>query len=70
VEALLPLAAKGIAIVGLEPSCLLTLRDERWPWAWAMRRGRWLGQALLLEEFLAREAQAGQLEASRPGCGR
>jgi Fe-S oxidoreductase len=23
-------AEKGIAIVGLEPSCLLTLRDERW----------------------------------------
>ena len=27
-EALLPFAQKGIAIVGLEPSCLLTLRDE------------------------------------------
>ncbi|HEY4958041.1 MAG TPA: FAD-linked oxidase C-terminal domain-containing protein, partial [Caldimonas sp.] len=28
VDALLPFAAAGIAIVGLEPSCLLTLRDE------------------------------------------
>ncbi|HEY3049670.1 MAG TPA: FAD-linked oxidase C-terminal domain-containing protein, partial [Polaromonas sp.] len=28
VDALLPFAEKGIAIVGLEPSCLLTLRDE------------------------------------------
>jgi Fe-S oxidoreductase len=28
VQALLPFAQKGIAIVGLEPSCLLTLRDE------------------------------------------
>src|SRR5690606_16097422 len=27
-DALLPFAAKGIAIVGLEPSCLLSLRDE------------------------------------------
>ena len=27
-EALLPFAERGIAIVGLEPSCLLTLRDE------------------------------------------
>jgi Fe-S oxidoreductase len=28
VDALLPFASAGIAIVGLEPSCLLTLRDE------------------------------------------
>jgi FAD/FMN-containing dehydrogenase/Fe-S oxidoreductase len=28
VEALLPYAEKGLPIVGLEPSCLLTLRDE------------------------------------------
>ena len=28
IEALLPYAQKGIPIVGLEPSCLLTLRDE------------------------------------------
>ena len=27
-DALLPFAERGIAIVGLEPSCLLTLRDE------------------------------------------
>ena len=27
-DSLLPLAQRGIAIVGLEPSCLLTLRDE------------------------------------------
>jgi hypothetical protein len=30
IDALLPFAQAGIAIVGLEPSCLLTLRDERW----------------------------------------
>jgi hypothetical protein len=28
VDAMLPFARRGIAIVGLEPSCLLTLRDE------------------------------------------
>jgi len=28
IDALLPLARAGVAIVGLEPSCLLTLRDE------------------------------------------
>jgi FAD/FMN-containing dehydrogenase/Fe-S oxidoreductase len=56
----LPLAEAGIAIVGLEPSCLLTLRDE----ALAMGFGeaaRTVSQnALLLEEFLAREAKAGR----------
>src|SRR3546814_1585389 len=28
IDALLPLAEAGVAVVGLEPSCLLTLRDE------------------------------------------
>src|SRR6516225_7483562 len=28
VEACAPFAARGVAIIGLEPSCLLTLRDE------------------------------------------
>jgi Fe-S oxidoreductase len=62
VDALLPFAVKGIAIVGLEPSCLLTLRDEML----VMGLGdaaQTVGQhALLFEEFLAREAAAGQLE--------
>jgi Fe-S oxidoreductase len=57
----LPLAQAGIAIVGLEPSCLLTLRDE----ALAMGFGetaRTVSQhALLLEEFLARVARAGRV---------
>jgi FAD/FMN-containing dehydrogenase/Fe-S oxidoreductase len=60
---LLPYAQKGIAIVGLEPSCLLTLRDE----ALVMGLGndaKLVSQhAFLLEEFLAREDKAGQLDA-------
>ncbi len=60
---LLPYAQEGIAIVGLEPSCLLTLRDE----ALVMGLGedaKLVSQhAFLLEEFLAREAKAGQLDA-------
>jgi FAD/FMN-containing dehydrogenase/Fe-S oxidoreductase len=59
-DAVLPLAQAGIAIVGLEPSCLLTLRDE----ALALKLGRKgelvAGQALLFEEFIAREVQAGR----------
>ncbi len=57
--ALAPFAARGVPIVGLEPSCLLTLRDE----AEALRPGeasRTLARhARLFEEFVAEEADAG-----------
>jgi len=62
IDNLLPFAQRGIAIVGLEPSCLLGLRDE----ALAMRLGdaaqTVAAQALLFEEFLAREARNGHLD--------
>jgi Fe-S oxidoreductase len=61
-DALHPLAAKGIAIVGLEPSCLLSLRDEMTTMGLGERAQLLAKQSLLLEEFLAREAQAGRLE--------
>jgi FAD/FMN-containing dehydrogenase/Fe-S oxidoreductase len=71
VDALLPFAERGLFIAGLEPSCLLTLRDELLVMglgADAKVIGR---QALLLEEFLAQEAQAGRFRpalspASKP----
>jgi FAD/FMN-containing dehydrogenase/Fe-S oxidoreductase len=63
VRSLLPFAAKGIAIVGLEPSCLLTLRDEALSMGLGEAARTVAGQALLFEEFLAREAAAGRLEA-------
>jgi FAD/FMN-containing dehydrogenase/Fe-S oxidoreductase len=59
---LLPFAEKGIAIVGLEPSCLLTLRDEMLVMDLGRAAQTVSQQALLLEEFLARENQAGKLE--------
>ena len=62
VAALAPLADAGIDIVGLEPACLLTLRDE----ALVMGLGEpavvVAKQALLFEEFIAREAQAGRFD--------
>ena len=61
--ALQPLAERGIAIVGLEPSCLLTLRDEALALGLGEAARTVAGQALLLEEFLAREATAGRLDA-------
>jgi Fe-S oxidoreductase len=63
VAALLPFAEKGIAIVGLEPSCLLTLRDEMLVMGLGEEAHTISRHALLLEEFLAREAAAGKLEA-------
>jgi Fe-S oxidoreductase len=62
VDSLLPFAEKGIAIVGLEPSCLLTLRDELLVMGLGEPAQAIAKQALLFEEFLAREAKAGQLE--------
>ncbi|MFI5446360.1 FAD-binding and (Fe-S)-binding domain-containing protein [Polaromonas sp. UC242_47] len=62
VNALLPFAEKGIAIVGLEPSCLLTMRDEMLVMGLGEAAQTISGQALLFEEFLAREAAAGKLE--------
>jgi Fe-S oxidoreductase len=56
-----PLLARGVPIVGLEPSCLFTLRDEL-P---AMLPGREASEladnSLLLEELLARETAAGRI---------
>jgi FAD/FMN-containing dehydrogenase/Fe-S oxidoreductase len=62
IESLAPFAEKGIAIVGLEPSCLLTLRYEMLSMGLGEPAAAVSRQALLLEEFLAREAGAGRLE--------
>jgi len=61
-ESLLPFAEKDIPIVGLEPSCLLTLRDEMLSMGLGAPAHTVSRQALLLEEFLAREAVAGRLD--------
>ena len=55
-------ALRGIAIVGLEPSCLLTLRDEGLVMGLGERAQRVSSVALLFEEFLARESKAGRLD--------
>jgi len=66
-DALLPFARRGIAIVGLEPSCLLTMRDEMLVMGLGDEATLLAEHALLLEEFLAREAAAGRFApALRP----
>jgi len=61
-DVLAPLAAAGIAVVGLEPSCLLTLRDEALALGLGEKALTVAAQALLFEEFIAREAQAGRFK--------
>ena len=56
-----PYAARGVPIVGLEPSCLLTLRDELLSLRSDAIAKQVSAQALLFEEFLVREAEAGRL---------
>ncbi|MFN0184438.1 MAG: FAD-binding and (Fe-S)-binding domain-containing protein, partial [Aquabacterium sp.] len=63
VQTLAPLARAGIAIVGLEPSCLLTLRDEALVLGLGDDAQAVAAQALLFEEFLAREAAVGRFAA-------
>jgi Fe-S oxidoreductase len=53
---------RGIAVVGLEPSCLLTLRDEMTAMGFGEPARALAAQSLLFEEFLAREATAGRLD--------
>ena len=57
-----PFAARGVPIVGLEPSCLLTLRDELLSLRSDDTAKSVSAQALLFEEFLVREAEAGRLQ--------
>ncbi|MDB6107694.1 MAG: putative FAD-dependent oxidoreductase [Gammaproteobacteria bacterium] len=63
VEALLPFARAGVAVVGLEPSCLLTLRDEALVLGLGEAAEAVSKQALLFEEFVAGEVKAGRFAA-------
>jgi FAD/FMN-containing dehydrogenase/Fe-S oxidoreductase len=59
--ALTPHVARGAVVVGLEPSCILTLRDEFVALLPGEESRALAENALLAEEFLAREADAGKL---------
>ena len=63
VEALLPFARAGVAVVGLESSCLLTLRDEALVLGLGEAAEAVSKQALLFEEFVAGEVKAGRFAA-------
>jgi len=56
-----PYVSRGIPIIGLEPSCLLTLRDEYRSMLPGDETEALAQQAMLLEEFLAAQQQLGKL---------
>jgi len=62
VDHLAPYADKNIPIIGLEPSCLFTLKDEALVMGFGDKAISISKQAQLLEEFLASEAKAGRLK--------
>ncbi len=63
IQSLASLTERDIPIVGIEPSCLLTLRDEYRDLLSADPRQKQLAeQTFLLEEFLLREVENGRLE--------
>ncbi len=70
IDALAPLAEAGIAIVGLEPSCLLTLRDETLVMGLGAKAVTVSEQALMFEEFVAREAKTGRFKLSLKPAGK
>ena len=59
--ALRPFVERGVPIIGLEPSCLFSLRDELTVMLPGAETGALAKKAVLLEEFLSSEADAGRL---------
>jgi glycerol-3-phosphate dehydrogenase subunit C len=61
IDALWPYVERGLPVIGLEPSCLLMLRDEYYALGLGEKVDKIAKAALLLEEFLAREHDAKRL---------
>jgi len=70
VSALKPFVERGLPVVGLEPSCLLTLRDELLSILPGGDSRNLAKQAMLFEEYLARELDAGRLDLDLKPMGK
>jgi FAD/FMN-containing dehydrogenase/Fe-S oxidoreductase len=70
VDRLAPFAKKGTPIVGLEPSCLLTLRDEYPEFLRSSAATNVAEHSYLFEEFVVRELGAGRMKLAGKGRGR
>ncbi|WP_371347055.1 FAD-binding and (Fe-S)-binding domain-containing protein [Ancylobacter sp. IITR112] len=62
VETYAPFVARGVPVVGLEPSCLLAFRDELPSMLPGEGTQTLAAHALLVEEFIAREIDAGRFD--------
>jgi FAD/FMN-containing dehydrogenase/Fe-S oxidoreductase len=65
IDALKPYIQRGVPVIGLEPSCLLTLRDEFQSLLPGAEANALAANAFLIEEFLVREKKAGRLDVSK-----
>lgn len=61
-QAVADYVARGVPVVGLEPSCLLTMRDEFRSLLPGEQAKKLAANALLFEEFILREHDAGRLK--------
>ena len=70
IDALRPWVDKGIPVIGLEPSCLFSLRDEFLAMLPGEASTNLAGRAMLFEEFIAAEIDAGEFKLDcRPARG-
>ncbi len=60
--ALEPFLLQGMPVIGLEPSCLFTFRDESLAMLPGEASERLASAAMLFEEFIAREQMSGRLD--------
>ncbi|MFD2842438.1 hypothetical protein [Paracoccus cavernae] len=65
-DALRPFVEKGARVVGLEPSCILSFRDEMLALLPAERTGFIAGKALMFEELLAADLKEGASRCPSP----
>jgi Fe-S oxidoreductase len=70
ISALVPFAARGVPVIGLEPSCMLGFRDEIPALVKSKEAAALAQQTFLLEEFLARESKAGRLKLPLGAIGK
>jgi len=70
IDKLAPYAEKGMPIVGLEPSCLLTLRDEYPEFIRTSAAKKVAENSFMLEEFVMREQKEGRLTLNSKSNGK